>query len=386
MGTEHSANERMHRLLDGALDDVEFDADVVPAVLADYGRDVRFRRYRAAGTAVAALAVLAVAATAAGVLPRSGSGTTRPAGPTTPTLTAAPTPADFQNSGCHQHWAMTYDDSHFTGGNRLSDHQGADEANCQALLTALHSVFPAANLEFHFNPNLTLDARIDQAQLKQFTDLQLHSGQPGAANAAMPAFSTKLQNENEYLRQHPEDPANVADPTAATLATPAGRETFLLTYGTTPPVPGNDFPTDCANEPSDFKKYAGCTALRAGAWHGALTWATKLDDDFQYTMAAVLTDDHGHYVHLNATGADDAAWEQATPPDAGGRVDPQTTRWINNRTHQERVGGSFAPKSPALNEKQYAQLYTSPGFAAFLDEFLAYKLAHPGQVPPHATR
>ncbi|MBW8803970.1 MAG: hypothetical protein JF587_08940 [Catenulisporales bacterium] len=367
METEHSANDRMHRLLAGVLDDVEFDTDVVPDVLAGYDRGVKARRYRVAGTAVA---VLAVAATAVSVLPRSGHGSPGPTAPTTPTAAKRTgQDLDFQNSGCHQHWVRSYTNIKYGDGGPVSDHLATDDANCRALTTALRSVFPDATLTPRYSANLHLDPRIDQEQLKQY----LSKLSPSAAHSPMPVFPPQLAAESEYLATHPEDPANVADPSTYTLITPAGRERVALAYSAEAAMPaGSDL--KCAKASADFNASSGCVPLgSADGWHGALHFNVDASPGAAYRMEASLADGHGHYVTLTASGVDTDAWRL---PAAGGTFDPKTARWTNRLTGQQYVGGQ-PPKTPALNAEQYARLYNSKAFQSFLNQYASYQQSLP---------
>jgi hypothetical protein len=201
MGTEQPDTGAMHRLFDDALDDVDLTENVVPAVLAGYERKVKVRRYQSAGIA---LAVLATAGAAISALPRGGA-----AGSASPAASGAQS-VDYCK---HHQWTPAAAD----GAKTLHVDLPVFHTNCEALRTALQSVFPDAELVPLFNRNLALDPRVDQTLLKK---IQQKTDTTKSVDDAEKYFGAEL----DYLADHPEDPANVYVPDHYTLITPAGPE------------------------------------------------------------------------------------------------------------------------------------------------------------------
>ncbi|NUP51076.1 MAG: hypothetical protein HOW97_27750 [Catenulispora sp.] len=262
MDTEHSENERMRRLLGSALDDVEFEADVVPAVLSGYDRTVRTRRYRAAG---AALAVLAVASGAAALAPGSHRAAVSPGqNPTTTGSRAGVVPPSATDpAGCgHPTWNQLYRNGTDAPNGTLSADPAADRANCRALVTALAAVFP----ELRVMPRFLL--------------------QPNAG-------------ERDRLADHPEDPANVFVPDTYTLFIGTDNGTLDFGYGDPSTIAANGYATECANA---HMAHARCTPLSgAHGWHGAL-YAGTTTEVAGANRVADLTDGRGHTVLFSVGG------------------------------------------------------------------------------------
>ncbi|GAA1951032.1 hypothetical protein [Catenulispora subtropica] len=354
METEHSENERMHRLLGGALDDVDLDANVVPAVLAGYDRGVRTRRYQAAG---AALAVLAVTVGTATLLPRSGSGTTRPATSTTgkPSETTAPVikkPAVDLSRCAHERWARMYSDGMTAPSGTLSEDPAAEQADCRALLSAFAAVFPDATITPAYFGVLELDPRVDQSKVKQ-----------DRAKDSAPDLMRDTGTEQLYLSTHPDDPANVYQTGGGTIVTPAGRESFGVYVFK--PAAGDASPADCDTVTADCTPIAG-----SGGWHGALTSKTAPMDTVDKT--AILTDGHGNFVRVTFNGKDSTGWYTVGAYAAdGGAGDPNRGKWINRWTGK-LAPGNWPPATPALTDAQWLQLLESTAFHTYLDSFVKY--------------
>lgn len=367
MGTEHADTERMHRLLGDALTEVDLSADVVPAVLTGYGHRVKVRRYQAAGVA---LAVLATAGAAISVLPRNGVGRE----------STAVAPASQEPDHCqHQRWSVV-PVPHVGADARESD-PGPDQANCEALTTALRAVVPQAGLVPDYVPDLTLDTRLDQALVKRVSD-EKKSGSPQGQADEIKYFGAELK----YLAVHPDDPANVYNPIGYTLVTAAGREHLGIILGpgkSTPGYPasfvGSIDSNDCKNMPAALAGKAECTPVgTADGWHGAL-WKDSYMITTGWASAAVVTDKQGKSIQFLATGYDGEAWYQESEYE--GFQSPQSTTWVNRWTGQTSSAAN-PPASHALTQQQWAVFFTSPAFQKYADSYAAYAGKLPTQAAP----
>ena len=377
MGTEHPGIEGMHRLFDDALDDVDLTGDVVPGVLAGYERKVKVRRYQAAG---AALAVLAAMGATVSALPRGGGAASQSPG----------SPAKKQGTDYCQHrqWLSMPQRGTVLVGLQEPD-PAADQANCEALQTALQTVFPSAHVVPQYNADLALDPRVDQALVKE-TDAEMTTD-PGKGSAdAAKYFGAELK----YLALHPEDPANVYLPNRYELITPAGRESLGIGLASDTTVPGHPEAfvglarsNDCGNIPSVLVGKVRCTPVGiAGGWHGAL-WNTPPGGVDAAKLTAVLTDGRGKSISLWGDGNDWQAWYHEGTYDKGIGVNLPGDTWINRWTGQTYKGAQ-PPPVHALTEEQWRQFLDSSAFQKFADSYLAYldKLPALEQPGPSPTR
>lgn len=358
MGTESPDTERMHRLLGGALTDVDLTADLVPAVLTGYQHRVKVRRYQGAGVA---LAVLATAGVGISVLPRDG----------VRRETTVVAPASREPDHCkHQRWSVM-PVPHIGAAAQESD-PGPDQANCEALTTALRSMFPQAGLVPDYVPDLTLDTRLDQALVNRVS-AEKKSGSPQGQADETKYFGSELK----YLAVHPDDPANVYDPIGYTLITPAGREHLGVILGPGRAVPG--YPASfvgsvdsdaCGNMPAALAGKAECTPVgTADGWHGAL-WKNSYLITTGWESVAVVTDKQGKSIQFLASGYDGEAWYQKSEYE-GFQSDPQSTTWVNRWTGQT-ASATNPPGSHALSQQQWAAFFDSPAFQRYADSYLAY--------------
>jgi hypothetical protein len=376
MGTEHPDTERMHRLFGDALDDVDLTGDVVPTVLTGYRRKVKIRRYQGAGVA---LAVLATAGIAAGALPR---GTGNGAGKES----AAAAPATQYTGYCeHRQWIAKSRAGVIVAG-QLAPDPAADQANCEALQTALQSVFPTAQIVPQFNADLTRDPRVDQSLVKQVNAEQYTD--PGKWSTDTAKY---FGSELKYLAVHPEDPANVYMPDQYELVTSAGRESLGVSRASDTTVPGHPEAfvgfaesNDCANIPSVLVGKVHCTPVGvADGWHGAL-WDTPPGGVDAAKQTGVMTNGRGKTIELWGDGDDYQGWYHEGMYSIGmggmGSGLPGNT-WINRWTGQTSEG-SAPPTLHALTDAQWTQLLGAPAFQKFADSYLAYldKLPTPKQV------
>ena len=361
MGTEQPDTERMHRLFDDALDDADLTGDVVPGVLTGYARGFRVRRYQAAGVA---LAVLATAGAAVSALPHGGGADA-----------AAPASVSQGTDYCtHQHWVFTPHPGTVVV-NQLTADPAPDQANCEALRTALRSAFPDAQLVPDYKADLTLDSRVDQSLVKKVND-EMNHHDPLRGNAdQMKDFGTEMK----YLSVHPEDPANVYYPDSYTLVTAAGREHIgigLVTSGYDDAFPARFVGTvdsnDCGKMPAALKKTVQCTTVGTkNGWHGAL-WRRPDNVGTTWQLTAVLTDKQGKSIEVNTGGDDFSAWYREGTYD--GTVDNTAganTKWINRWSGQTFVG-RVPPISHVVTEKQVAGFLDSSAFQKYADSHLAY--------------
>jgi hypothetical protein len=351
----------MHRLFNDALDDVDLAGDVVPGVLAGYEHKVRVRRYQAAGVA---LAVLATAGVAVGTLPRDGNGAVAPASTSQGT--------DYCT---HQHWVLTPHPGTVVE-NELAANPAADQANCEALRTALGSAFPDAQLMPAYTADLTLDPRADQALVKKDHDeTTYHDPLKGSADQ-MKDFGPELK----YLAVHPEDPANVYYPDSYMLVAAAGREhvsvNSLVSGSYDPAFPltfvGSADSADCGKMPEALKKTVECTTVgKTGGWHGAL-WREPDNSGTTWQLTAVLTDKQGKTIRFSTGGDDVSAWYREGTYD--GTLDNtagKSTKWINRWTGQAAVG-QLPPVSHVVTEAQVTRFLDSSAFQKYADSYLAY--------------
>jgi hypothetical protein len=367
MGTEQPDTERMHRLFDAALDDADLTGDVVPGVLTGYEHQVKVRRYQSAGVA---LAVLATAGAAISALPRGG-------GAGGASTSSAPT-RQGPDYCKHQHWIST-PVAVMNANEGLSQSPAPDQANCEALQTAIQAVFPEARLVPEFASDLTLDPRVDQALVTKVKTELMHDPRQGTADE-MKYFGSELK----YLAVHPDDPANVYQPGGYTLIMPAGRESFGVGYQNEPYDPKTPMTfvwsasaIDCANMPAALKKTVQCAPVgAAGGWHGGL-WNSPPGGVDPAKQTAVLTDGPGRYVMVSGSGSDDEAWYREGTNDSGSGL---SDTWINRWTGQTAVGNN-PPASHALTQKQWDQLLASSAFKKFADSYLDYV----GSLPPGPT-
>lgn len=377
MGTESPDTERMHRLLGDALEDVELTADVVPAVLTGYEQRVKVRRYQAAGVV---LAVLATAGAAATALPRGGTGREPVAGPQV-----------FQGPDyCkHQHWAES-PDTDTDVADHMSQNPSAEQANCEALQSALRSVFPEARLMPDFTAELAFDPRVDHAQVKKI--------EAEARNKSDSYFSDLAKyfgSELKYLALHPEDPANVYLPGRYTLITAGGREQITLGLETGPP--GYGAPElgvlaidslDCGKMPSELAGKMQCTPVgTANAWHGTL-WKTIEDPWNPWRAVAIVTDRRDQRLEVSGRAYDEEAWYEDGAYTTGIPAGPGPLKmptWINRWTGQ--TSQSWAPPaSHALTQQQWARFLDSPALAEYADSYLGYVKKVPRSEGTEAPR
>ena len=357
--------EGVHGLLGTALDDVEFDGDVVPGVLSGYQRQVKVRRFQAVG---GALAVLAVAAVGVSILPSGGGPATKPV-----PATSSPAPGSFRNEGCTQHWASSELDA------------PRESVFCEALTAVIRASAPGATFtpRFFTPSDLGKDPRIDQTlYAKYLAEIKSIGRKP----TDMPAFDAAMTAEVQRLQAHPEDPLNTAQPNSYTLGTALGRATFDVKYATyvdsdLKAGDGTAQWATCAGVKAGSRGSDRCTPVAVGDWHGTVAYG---DDDptKTYLLQATLTDGRNHYFVLSSTGTEDQSWKfagvptgtpgpdgQTTYVDAKGQKSPTQT-WTNVRTHEIVHGGDFAPRTPALTPAQFTALVSTPQFAAFLDKAL----------------
>lgn len=321
MGTEQPDTGKMHRLFDDALGDVDLTGDVVPGVLTGYAHRVKVRRYQAVG--LAAVAVLATAGVAASALPHRGAA-------------AAPAAVSQDTDYCaHQHWVAN-PNPNVVVVNKLTTDPAADQANCEALRTALRSALPDAQLIPDSEPDLTLDTRVDQALVKKIDDeVHYHDPMKGEADRAK-YFGPELA----YLADHPEDPANVYYPDGYTLVTAAGREQVgirsVTKGGYVPGRPdtfvGSYDSGDCAKVPAALKNVQCTPVGMAGAWHGAL-WRRLNPNSNVWELTAVLTGGQGQAIAVS-TEADDV----------GGHImtEQQMVAVLDSSAFQKYADGYFA--------------------------------------------
>lgn len=369
METEHPDTEGMHRLFDDALADADLTGDVVPGVLTGYERTVKVRRYQTAGVALAVLATAtATAGVAVSALPRGGA-TVRPPEP------AASSAASGPDYCTHQHWVSTPNPD-VEVVNELSSNPAADQANCEALRTALHATVPEAQLVPRYFPDLTLDPRLDQAQVKKVNAEIKTDPLTGTAEQTK-YFGSELK----YLAVHPEDPANVYSPYGYELVTADGRD-LLEVSG-----PGNDkqvaedplafvgsaASSDCAKMPPSLSGVVQCTPVgTAGGWHGALWRGPEpIDGAGAWTLTAVVTGPQATSIRVT-DGLDTDAWYRAGMYDGtlSTSID-QNTKWINRWSGQTAVGKN-PPAAHVVTEQQLAQFLDSPAFQAYADSYRTY--------------
>lgn len=381
MGTENLDTERMHRLFDDALADVDLTGDVVPAALTGYERKVRTRRYQGAGVA---LAVLATAGVAVSALPRGSSGGAGDAGVA---AGSNPPSADYCT---HQYWSPAIG-TIMPG--ELTPDPSPYEANCHALQTALKAVFPTAYVVPTFTSYLARDSRVDQALLAKVNGYE-HSDPVKWSTDMAKYFGSELK----YLALHPDDPANVYAPNQYELVTPAGRETME----TGSAVPGAKVPSagfvgtiesaDCSKMPPILKGKDQCTSVGlAGGWQGSL-WSVPAGGVDEPKFSAVMTKGQDKSVFLTGNGDDYQAWYHEgmyvkNMGDAPGADLPGNT-WINRWTG-EKAHGTQPPVVHALSQAQWQQFVNSPGFQTFADSYRSFldhqKLPKPASHPSSAA-
>ncbi|MEY9926914.1 hypothetical protein ABH926_001539 [Catenulispora sp. GP43] len=334
MGTEQPDTERMHRLFDDALDDVDLTGDVVPGVLTGYAHRVKVRRYQAAGVA---LAVLATTGAAVSALPHRGDA-------------VAPASVSQEADYCtHQHWVSTPNPGTVVV-NDLAKSPAADQANCEAMRAALRSAFPGAQLIPDYQADLTLDSRIDQTLVKKDHD-ELSYVDPIKGSADQ---TKDFGSELKYLAVHPEDPANVYYPDGYTLVTAAGRAQLSIRSATD----------------ATLGKTTRCSTVGVtGGWHGPLCQAYGYNTTWQ--LSAVLTGRQGKTVEF-AFGDDDTAWyrEGAYTGTLADRAD-KNTKWINRWTGKTAVGQN-PPVSHVVTLEQAGSFLDSSAFQKYADGYLAY--------------
>lgn len=347
METENPDTERMHQLLGAALDDVDLTADVVPGVLTDYARRVKVQRYRGAGVAVAALAAAGIAIS---VLPHGTVG----APPTTSPTTSAQQGSDYCR---HQQWVRGSAGVVVQNGTLpltipLSPDPRADQASCDALQKALHAVFPEARLIPAFNPDLTRDPRLDQAQVRMIGTEEITDPNKWSADLTK-SFGSELTR----LAAHPEDPVNVYMPGQYTLLTPGVRESFGVAFVTAAPVAnapesfvGLVGSEDCEKMPAALKGKDQCTSVGVSdGWHGAL-WSTPTQGVNAPEQTVVLTNGSGTRFQFNAHGTDDSA-------------------------------RGIALSGSALTDAQWAQLVASPALQKYADDYFGKAPVVPQSTP-----
>lgn len=183
-------NDSVRELLGAALNGIEFDRDVVPAVRAGYERATRTRRIQVLSSG---LAVMAVAAATFGFV-GTGGARGRPSDPGTPTSagTHSPKPQPKPQPKAGQFAACDQPLSRDLGGVHAPVDPKAETTICDAFVSAVTSVFPGSSLVPFKIDGVTWDHQYDfklgtgEAQLdinygpvSDFTDPQNDDG--GAA-------------------------------------------------------------------------------------------------------------------------------------------------------------------------------------------------------------
>jgi hypothetical protein len=376
MGTKQPDTERMHRLLDEALDHADLTGNVVPGVLAGYEHKVKVRRRQAAGVA---LGLLATAGVAIGALPHGSGVGSRP------TAADGPQSTDYCK---HHQWIPAPGPDGGTvvsvGGTDLVADPPLFHTDCEALRTALQAVFPDTQLVPQYNADLALDPRVDQTLVKQ-VEAEQHTDPPKGDADQTEYFGAELQN----LAVHPEDPANIYLPEEYTLVTPAGREALGVSRAVgkaDPRFPGTFVGTadsyDCAKMPAALKGSVQCTPVGvAGGWHGAL-WKTPPAGENRAQLVAVLTNGRGTSIELFTSGGDDEGWYVQ-----GDKRPNGSYTWVNRWTGQT-YEGTRSPDSRALTEEQWTRFLGSSAFRKFADVYLVglSKAGTQPQAVPSPTR
>jgi hypothetical protein len=152
-------NDRVRDLLGAALQDIEFDRDVVPAVRAGYERATRTRRIQVLGSG---LAVMAVAAATLGVVGTGAEG--RPPGPVAPTSPGThstgtpspkPRPKSAQFAACDQPLSRDLGRVHAPVDPK------AETTICDSFVSAVTSAVPGSSLVPFTIDGVTWDHQYD---------------------------------------------------------------------------------------------------------------------------------------------------------------------------------------------------------------------------------
>ena len=355
----------------------------MPGVLTGYDRKVRVRRYQGAGVA---LAVLATAGIAVSALPRGGGAGAGNVSAASSTAATKQGP-DYCS---HQQWFRVHAAGP-EGTDNLVPDPAPYQANCEALQTAVRSVFPSAYVVPEFNADLTLDPRVDQALLKKV------NAEPDPAKRAADT-AKNFGSELKSLALHPEDRANVYMPGQYELVTTAGRESFGAGSAVASnEVPAEGFPGtadsyDCAKMPAALKGKDQCTPVAVpGGWHAAL-WGLAPGGEEPARQMGVLAGGRGTTIVAVGGGNDFQAWYHQGMYDTSFGWSLPGDTWINRWTGQT-YEGSAPPTVHARTDQQWTQFLASPGLRKYAEGYPAYVRAtmpskgtvpHPSGSPTHS--
>lgn len=348
--------------------DADLTGDVVPAVLIGNRRRARVRRYRTAGAAFAVLATVGAAVLAtAGSTVRREPDTTSP-GSRQELTSPASQPTDYCG---HQNWLATPPKIPGFLTAVPSEDPSAAQADCEALQSALRTLFPDARIGPAAGVDLELDPHVDHAKLAKAV-----AGLPPRGSAWQQAILEYFGAELRYVHDHLANPANIFLPGEYSVVMPGGREDVvdmnLVPQGRDTRVdkkiaPGWAGSSDCAYPLT--KPPHPCTMVgTSGGWHGAL-WGAAGNSETAADLIVDLESSGGKIISVLIATSSDGAREPKTdgtgqPLSASG---PVVNRWTG-----QTANSTNRPAAAALTQAQWIRFLDSPALQQYADSYLSY--------------